>query len=655
MNGQKALSTRNAQRVVIFAVLLIMIGFFVSEALTQPQGIYSFRFNPFSLLSFAGPLTSLYLLWVLRKSDIKTPETTWFILILIGSFCVGTFEGLARSAITLEGSIYWFDFIAIGVGLEPLGVFLFALFYTNPRKPHFGTTSLVILGALFMSYISSVGAFIFHEDAAHAFLTPWGWLTDPKLGYGANFLWTMALALAGLYLIWKFMRRTTNVVLHKQAKVFVIALSIPIFGAIFTDLIAPSLKLPIPTMHVFFMAVMNCILLYGLKRYKFFRVSPSMVAEGILSTMSEAIIVVTPDLRVELINTASLQIFGKAFESSIDHKVTDYFSPAEAQRIQAEVASSWAEGEIKVIDNLTIDSAGDKKYLQITASEVSEEFGTEGYILAVTDVTELKHSYLALEEEKAGVERVVEERTKELREAKDKLLETDKMKTEFVMLTSHNLRTPFTIVKGNVDMLGTMELKEEERTKIFEDIQTNIGTLGELIEDLLTISTIEAGTKLIHEEVSAEQLLRPLFEAAQKMAKTKHNQVKLETPSSEDLAKQHLRVNEKLLRTSIRNIIDNACKFTTDGTVTITVGFDHNAMKLQIKDTGVGITADELPKLFTKFHRGTDTLQYDYTGEGIGLYLSKLTVEEHDGTIKVESEPGKGTTVTITLPLANNA
>lgn len=73
---------------------------------------------------------------------------------------------------------------------------------------------------------------------------------------------------------------------------------------------------------------------------------------------------------------------------------------------------------------------------------------------------------------------------------------------------------------------------------------------------------------------------------------------------------------------------------------------------ITVTDTGIGIKPDELPKLFTKFHRGTDTLEYPYEGEGIGFYLTKLIVEEHNGTIGVTSKLGKGTVATVTIPLA---
>jgi signal transduction histidine kinase len=98
------------------------------------------------------------------------------------------------------------------------------------------------------------------------------------------------------------------------------------------------------------------------------------------------------------------------------------------------------------------------------------------------------------------------------------------------------------------------------------------------------------------------------------------------------------------------NLLENAFKFTKEGSVTFKATADDKFVTLQVIDTGIGIAAEEIPKLFTKFHRGTSLMRYDYEGTGIGLYLTKLIIDNHQGTIDVESHEGKGTTFTIKLP-----
>ena len=242
----------------------------------------------------------------------------------------------------------------------------------------------------------------------------------------------------------------------------------------------------------------------------------------------------------------------------------------------------------------------------------------------------------------------MEVRTKELRDAQKRLIDTDKIKTEFVLLTSHNLRTPLTTIKGSIELLATPSISKKDKQALLSDLQGSTKKLGELIEDLLTISSLEAGDSLVLETVQASDLLNPLLDYAKKLASSTKN----EFTTDINVAGTALGANTNRLRTAIRNILENAFKFTKSGKVKITANADATNLIISIQDSGIGIPAEEIPKLFTKFHRSTDTMQYDYDGEGIGLYLSKLIIDEHRGKISVDSEMGVGTTFTITLPLA---
>jgi signal transduction histidine kinase len=106
------------------------------------------------------------------------------------------------------------------------------------------------------------------------------------------------------------------------------------------------------------------------------------------------------------------------------------------------------------------------------------------------------------------------------------------------------------------------------------------------------------------------------------------------------------------MRSALGNILDNAIKFNKeDGAVTVRASAADGALTFVVADTGIGIRPEEMPKLFTKFHRGTSTLNYDYEGAGIGLYLTKLIIDKHGGRIDVESQTGKGATFTVHLPV----
>ena len=111
-----------------------------------------------------------------------------------------------------------------------------------------------------------------------------------------------------------------------------------------------------------------------------------------------------------------------------------------------------------------------------------------------------------------------------------------------------------------------------------------------------------------------------------------------------------IKANVDRLQSAIRNLISNAIKYTDNGTVTLSAAQNGDKVEIKITDTGIGIVSSEVSKLFTEFHRADDLLTSEYEGEGIGLYITKLIVDEHKGKIDVTSEPKKGSTFTITLP-----
>jgi signal transduction histidine kinase len=228
-----------------------------------------------------------------------------------------------------------------------------------------------------------------------------------------------------------------------------------------------------------------------------------------------------------------------------------------------------------------------------------------------------------------------------------KLQELDEVKTEFIRITSHNLRTPLTIIEGNVSMLQEAKLKSELKQMV-DAIGAGTRRLYLFTEQMLAIADIEAGTKVqLTDTVTLEQLTETLVQEFQQIASDKKVQFKTEFID----AQASVKANRYLLAGALRNLLDNAFKFTEKGTVTLRTSVDHDQAVITVSDTGIGIAPDEQPKLFTKFHRATDIMRYQYEGTGIGLYVVKLIVTQHGGVVTAESELGKGTTFTIKLPL----
>jgi signal transduction histidine kinase len=231
-----------------------------------------------------------------------------------------------------------------------------------------------------------------------------------------------------------------------------------------------------------------------------------------------------------------------------------------------------------------------------------------------------------------------------------KLKNTDQLKSEFLMIIAHNLRTPLTVIAGYIDTLKIAADPGQILHDHVGEISANVTRLGHFAEDALTISTMEEGQTSLHRDpLEMAPILQGVADeftslAAQKKLKFSMN---IKTSAWVSLSKPYF-------HSALWNLLDNAYKFTPEaGAVELSAITRGNNLEITVKDSGIGIKESEVPKLFTKFHRATDTLTYNYEGTGIGLYLSKLIVEQHDGSISVETTEGAGSTFTMRLPIVS--
>ncbi|HEY5267991.1 MAG TPA: HAMP domain-containing sensor histidine kinase, partial [Candidatus Saccharimonadales bacterium] len=260
--------------------------------------------------------------------------------------------------------------------------------------------------------------------------------------------------------------------------------------------------------------------------------------------------------------------------------------------------------------------------------------------------SDLRELEARLREEKASVEAIVEFRTKALVDAQSRLKAADQLKTEFIMLTSHNLRTPLAIAKGYAEILTTQHPVSETDKPMIDGLNNGLERLGKIVEDLLTISSIESGSQITLDETNFQELIEPLIQETKDLALTRKDEFIVNLHAGDVKVK----ANAERLQGALRNVLNNACKFTENGTVELNTSRSDNKLIISISDTGIGIDPTELPKLFTKFHRAANALTGGYEGKGIGLYLTKLVIEEHGGKLSVVTQPNQGATFTIELP-----
>lgn len=227
----------------------------------------------------------------------------------------------------------------------------------------------------------------------------------------------------------------------------------------------------------------------------------------------------------------------------------------------------------------------------------------------------------------------------------------DKLKSEFVATASHELRTPLTSMRGYVDMLmlGTFGTLSEAQRDFLKIIKNNVARLVELVDELLDISRAEAGeTRLRFEEVNVADLLREATRSlhAQFSDRDIRLNLKLQDNPPRVLADRHR------LEQIIVNLVGNACKYTPQGgQVDVSLRNGRGELRVDVRDTGVGITDEAKPHIFTPFYRADNPLRDEVGGTGLGLSITRKLVELHGGRIWFESKEGQGSIFSFTLPL----
>lgn len=230
------------------------------------------------------------------------------------------------------------------------------------------------------------------------------------------------------------------------------------------------------------------------------------------------------------------------------------------------------------------------------------------------------------------------------------LIELDKLKTSFVTIASHQLRTPLSGARWAIDNLrGSAEvIPEKERalvTQISERVETAMAILNEMLH------TADTGVKDFYarmekKPISPGDLIKEVTDELSFLASSKEVTLKIDVVGSRLVFVDHLTIKAALL-----NVIDNAIRYSPSGIVSITVADSGmNAVEIVIKDNGIGIAPEDLEFVFERFYRGKNAVHLEPNESGVGLYTAKSIIEFHNGAISLSSVFGKGTTVTITLP-----
>lgn len=338
--------------------------------------------------------------------------------------------------------------------------------------------------------------------------------------------------------------------------------------------------------------------------------------QTILGAMQDGLLVVDARSRIMLMNRP----FEKLFElrdpavgvplieavrhATLDELIVETLRTGEVMRSELSVADSRTHSE---------------RHIEVSAVPIKKaDDETSGAVVLFHDITELK--------------------------------QLDQIRREFVANVSHELRTPLSILRGYIEvLLDEPETSREELTRILSIMERHSKRLRRLVDDLLSLAQLESSQATLElSVVRVDELFNNLIRDWKEKLATKNLKVIVDlTPEAFTLHADGTRLEEVL-----HNLLDNAVKFSREnGQIHLQAVRRDSEMVLSVADHGLGIGKEHLPRIFERFYRADKARSRELGGTGLGLAIVKHIAQLHGGRVEAESEPGRGTTIRVVLPL----
>jgi PAS domain S-box-containing protein len=356
--------------------------------------------------------------------------------------------------------------------------------------------------------------------------------------------------------------------------------------------------------------------------------------ELIFETAEVGICLIDEEGKYRRVNPAHARIYGFGKPESVLGKSFTEIFPDEQRPAVMDLHRKFIEtGEFGGVPREMVAQRqdGTSVDLHLTMGRLVDREGNRYRVTTVTDISALKQAQA------------------ELKAARDAAEAASQAKGAFLAHMSHELRTPLNAIIGMTGLLLETPLSGSQC-----DFAATVRTAGEsllaLVNDILDLSKIESGRFELDEHPF---VLRTSVESALDLVAVQAASKGLTLVQHVDPALEEGYIGDApRIRQVLNNLMSNAVKFTPQGQVVMDVSGMGNAVRFQVRDTGIGIPADRIPALFDPFTQAASSTARKYGGTGLGLSISKLLVELMHGTIEVESTPGKGSTFTVTIPLA---
>ncbi len=333
----------------------------------------------------------------------------------------------------------------------------------------------------------------------------------------------------------------------------------------------------------------------------------------LLACMAESVIAVDNNKNIIRINHSAEKLFNINGVEAREKNIAEFIRHSDLLQIidQTLTSKDLTEGDIYLVDI--------NKHLQVHGSIIHNNKDRKiGAVIVLNDIT--------------------------------KLIKLEAMRKDFVANVSHELKTPVTSIKGFIDTLLDTKIEDKaDQERFMKIIRTQANRLQSIIEDLLTLSSIEHGLEdnaITLENANINSLLKNAVQTCLTQAKQKN--IKLNLTSYDNLTAN---INPQLLEQAVINLIDNAIKYSeNDTTIEIKTKITDNYLVLQVKDQGTGIAEKHLKHVFQRFYRVDKSRSRKSGGTGLGLAIVKHVALSHNGSVEVKSKLGNGSTFSILIP-----
>jgi two-component system, OmpR family, phosphate regulon sensor histidine kinase PhoR len=330
---------------------------------------------------------------------------------------------------------------------------------------------------------------------------------------------------------------------------------------------------------------------------------------NILANMADGVIMTGVDGNVVLANAAAGKLFGFKEENAVNKPLIEVVHDHEVDEIMKLCLKTSKEQATQ------FESGIARRFLRAIAVPLHNQGRLSGTLVLLQDLTELRN------------------------------LQT--MRRDMVGNISHELRTPIAGIKAMVETLHDGAIDDKEAARDFLGrIESEVDRLSQIVSEVTQLSRIETGkVELKKESVNLNRLLDDVIAEMNPLAE--RQQVALSTELSPDLPL--IQADKDRIQQAIINLVHNAIKFNKPaGRVTISTGYDSNSVTISVADTGIGISKNDLPHVFERFYKADKARTGG--GSGLGLAIAKHTVQAHGGEIRAQSEEGKGSIFTFSLP-----